>query len=212
MKKKIATESFIATTYMMMDAMAPVTILSQFFQKENVDMALVKVKTDDCIVNLQKVNSFDTPYMQEFKEDRMGNTFKEQHQITKNNFKVDIYGDEEIDRLCTYYGETKTVQWEISRSIERKTSEPVVDSVMAKIEETFLKKVVSAEKEDFPNLLKLVALALTSAVHTTGCEHGFSAQNRILVKARNRLNIETQHKLRTVKLCTVPFGVTGLEI
>ena len=27
----------------MMDAMAPVTILSQFFQTENVDLALVKV-------------------------------------------------------------------------------------------------------------------------------------------------------------------------
>ena len=35
--------SFISITYMMMDAMAPVTILSQFFQTENVDLALVKV-------------------------------------------------------------------------------------------------------------------------------------------------------------------------
>ena len=137
--------------------------------------------------------------------------------------EVDTYGDEEIDRLCTYFGEAKTVQWEIGRSIERKTSEPVIDSVKAKIEWAFLKKVVLAEKypqgvmcklwqlidhhhrEDFPNLLKLAALALTSAVHTAGCERGFSAQNRILVKARNRLNIETQHKLMTVKLCTVPF-------
>ncbi|KAL3843061.1 hypothetical protein ACJMK2_021016 [Sinanodonta woodiana] len=205
MKKKIATESFIATTYMMMDAMAPVTILSQFFQKENVDVALVKVKTDDCIVNLQKVNSFDTPYMQEFLADNLLTSFgifATRPISIMSKTEMDIYGDEEIDRLCTYYGETKT----------RKTSEPVVDSVKAKIEETFLKKVVLAEKEDFPNLLKLVALALTSAVHTTGCEHGFSAQNRILVKARNRLNIETQHKLRTVKLCTVPFGVTGLGI
>jgi hypothetical protein len=57
----------------------------------------------------------------------------------------------------------------------------------------------------FSKLLKLAALALTSAVHTAGCERGFSAQNRILVKARNRLNTETQHKLMPVKLCTVPF-------
>ena len=30
----------------MTDAMAPVTILSQFFQKENVDVALIKVMTN----------------------------------------------------------------------------------------------------------------------------------------------------------------------
>ena len=29
-------------TYLKMDATAPVTILSQFFQKENVDVALIK--------------------------------------------------------------------------------------------------------------------------------------------------------------------------
>ena len=40
---QIATDTFISVTYLMMDAMAPVTILSQFFQTENVDVALVKV-------------------------------------------------------------------------------------------------------------------------------------------------------------------------
>lgn len=34
---------------MMMDAMAPVTILSQFFQTENVDLALVKVMPSNFI-------------------------------------------------------------------------------------------------------------------------------------------------------------------
>jgi len=179
----------------------------------NVDVALVKVRTDKCIGKLQKVYSFETPYIQKFQEDLKGNTFKEHYQITKNNFslkkitklfidslveniqcrfpaddlltsfgilamrpismmlktEVDTYWDEEIDKLCTYYGEAKTVQWEISRSIEKKTSEPVIDSVKAKIEWAFLKKVVLAEKypqgvmcklwhlidhhhrEDFPN-------------------------------------------------------------
>ena len=40
---QIATDTFISITYLMMDAMAPVTILSQFFQTENVDVAFVKV-------------------------------------------------------------------------------------------------------------------------------------------------------------------------
>ena len=53
---------------------------------------------------------------------------------------------------------------------------------------------------DFPNLIKLAQLALTSAVHTAGCERGFSAQNAILTKGRNRLLVENQHKLMRVKM------------
>ena len=55
-------------------------------------------------------------------------------------------------------------------------------------------------KADFPNLIKLAQLALTSAVHTAGCERGFSAQNAILMKGRNRLLVENQHKLMRVKM------------
>ena len=55
-------------------------------------------------------------------------------------------------------------------------------------------------KADFPNLIKLAQLALTSAVHTAGCERGFSAQNAILTKGRNRLLVENQHKLMSVKM------------
>ena len=40
---QVDTEKFITFSAMMMDVMAPVTALSQFFQTENVDIALVKV-------------------------------------------------------------------------------------------------------------------------------------------------------------------------
>ena len=46
----------------------------------------------------------------------------------------------------------------------------------------------------------ILKLALTSAVHTAGCERGFSAQNAILTKGRNRLLVENQHKLMRVKM------------
>lgn len=36
LKKKMATDTFIQSTYMLMDAMGPVTILSQFLQTENI--------------------------------------------------------------------------------------------------------------------------------------------------------------------------------
>ena len=34
---------FLGTTYLMMDAMAPLTVLSQFFQTENIGVALLKI-------------------------------------------------------------------------------------------------------------------------------------------------------------------------
>ena len=53
---------------------------------------------------------------------------------------------------------------------------------------------------EFPNLNVLARLALTSSVHTAGCERGFSVQNRILTTFRNRLTIENQQKLMRVKI------------
>ena len=53
---------------------------------------------------------------------------------------------------------------------------------------------------EFPNLSVLARLALTSSVHTAGCERGFSVQNRILTTFRNRLTIENQQKLMRVKI------------
>ncbi|KAL5015835.1 hypothetical protein ScPMuIL_005424 [Solemya velum] len=56
---------------------------------------------------------------------------------------------------------------------------------------------------DFPNLLKLARLALTSAVHTAGCERGFSVQNQLLTKSRNRLTVQKQDKLMRARLCSL---------
>ena len=53
---------------------------------------------------------------------------------------------------------------------------------------------------EFPNLSVRAGLALTSSVHTAGCERGFSVQNRILTTLRNRLTIENQQKLMRVKI------------
>ena len=55
-------------------------------------------------------------------------------------------------------------------------------------------------KDQFPNISLLAQLAMTSAVHTAGCEREFSVQNKILTKKRNRLNIDTQQKLMHVQL------------
>ena len=69
LKKKIATDQFISITYMMLDAMAPVTVLSQFFQTEKVDVALVRVKLDLCLGDMEKIKAMEFPYLSKLKED-----------------------------------------------------------------------------------------------------------------------------------------------
>ncbi|XP_053396558.1 zinc finger protein 862-like [Mercenaria mercenaria] len=88
LKKKMATDTFVGTTYMLMGAMAPVTILSQFFQTENIDIALVKVKLDLCLNDLEKVKAMESPYCRQLQEDLQMNKFRGQHEISKTNFNL----------------------------------------------------------------------------------------------------------------------------
>ena len=55
-------------------------------------------------------------------------------------------------------------------------------------------------KDDFPQMIKLAALYFTIAVHTAGCERGFSVQNSTLTPSRNRLLEVTQDKLMRIRL------------
>ena len=93
------------------------------------------------------------------------------------------------------------------------TLQPILDAAATQDEWVILKQVVVAQRyprdnivelwhligqfhsEEFPNMIKLGHLALTSPVHTAGCERGFSAQNLILTALRNRLTAENQDML-----------------
>ncbi len=55
-------------------------------------------------------------------------------------------------------------------------------------------------KEEFPNLIKLAAIALTLPVHTADCERGFGVQNELKHPARNRLSPDRVDTLMTIKL------------
>ena len=68
LKKKVACLKFISLTYIMMDIIPHVTKLSLFFQKENVDLALVQVNIDHCVKDLQKLLTDSGPHEQLLKE------------------------------------------------------------------------------------------------------------------------------------------------
>ena len=55
-------------------------------------------------------------------------------------------------------------------------------------------------KDQVPNLLKLVSLALTAPIHTSDCERGFSAQNQVKTSSRNRLSSTRLDDLLVIKL------------
>ena len=95
LKKKIATDQFICITYMMMDTMAPMTILSQFFQTENVDVALVKVKLDLCLSDLEKIKEMNSTYLEKLKEDLNGDDFRGHH-VTTTGFNLQNL----LDEIC----------------------------------------------------------------------------------------------------------------
>ena len=131
--------------------------------------------------------------------------------------QLEEYGTKEIKALCDFYGSPQTSSWLEDGEQQEKTSQPLIDPVKTIEEWQLVKQVVIAEQyprdsmhqlwslivkyhPEFPNLNILAKLALTSSVHTAGCERGFFVQNRILTTFRNRLNIDTQHCLMMLKL------------
>jgi len=90
LKRKIASEKFIGITYLMMDAMKPITTLSKFFQTENVDVALIGIKIDQCLAELQKVKDMTSPNLQMLRQDLPQNgSFKGEHQVSKSVFNLE---------------------------------------------------------------------------------------------------------------------------
>ena len=78
---------------MMMGSVATVTILSQFLQIENKDFALVMVKLELIISDLQEIKPMNSSNMAALQQDIAGNIYKGQHYITTSTL--------ELEHLCT---------------------------------------------------------------------------------------------------------------
>ncbi|KAK7505926.1 hypothetical protein BaRGS_00002648 [Batillaria attramentaria] len=60
LQKKIASEKFISLAHILMDIIPIVTALNQFFQKKDIDLALIKVKVNQCISDLETMKTEQT--------------------------------------------------------------------------------------------------------------------------------------------------------
>lgn len=129
------------------------------------------------------------------------------------------FGAEKLEMLLGHYGAEQTHTWkEGDPSVHTKKSSPLVDAQATREEWIRAKTTVHPQHyprgtitalwtmmvqhhaDDFPNLCKLAAYAISCPVQTADCERSFSAQNRILTALRNRLTPKTQNKPMTVKL------------
>ena len=122
------------------------------------------------------------------------------------------WGNDQIEILISHFGQTKT------SAISGKTADPVIDAETTRKEWGLVKPLViksgyprdkmstlwglinTYHKDEFPNLIKLAALALTAPIHTSDSEHGFSAQNLTKTSVRNRRSSVRVDDLLTVKL------------
>ena len=115
-----------------------------------------------------------------------------------SNTELMQWGNDHLNTLIQHYG------FEKSRGDE--TMGSIIDPEVTRDEWQNLKLLVKAQgyprdnmrtlwalinkfhRENFPNLIKLAALGLTTPCHTSDCERGSSVQNQIKVAKRNRLS------------------------
>ena len=86
LRKKIATEKFLYITHMMMDIMPPLMKLRLWFQKDNLDVALIHINVDHCINELLNLQNEQGEHMKLLKNDlhdEMGKRFFKGHEISK---------------------------------------------------------------------------------------------------------------------------------
>ena len=129
--------------------------------------------------------------------------------------KADLgtWGNEKLEVLLKQYGERKVSKPLADEPVQ--TCEPLINVDKAREEWAKVKNLVLQEgyqrdkmsvlwgqhyKQDYPNLIKLIALVVTALIHTADCERGFSAQNATRTAARNRLSAERVDDIMTIKL------------
>ncbi|XP_021373041.1 zinc finger protein 862-like [Mizuhopecten yessoensis] len=120
------------------------------------------------------------------------------------------FGNEKIAVLCDHFGSEKKILEVISS--------PKFDQKFLPAEWTLAKTVIKQERyprdrmaqlwqlvhqhhaETFPNLLKLVQIAILMPYQTADCERGFSNQNNTKTSSRNRLEGKTLNRLMLINI------------
>ena len=241
--KKMTSFVFIAVTHLLMDIIPKVTQLSLFFQKDDIDLAMIRPSVDSVVQQLTWLKTNDGRFtlefmsvaaagdMKEFKGIKTLDTpvlrqqFKKVKEAFLSNLIQEIekrfpavatdlvsnmavfslrglsllsdddmksYGQCQMNALVKHYAledhphfidpEQTVLEWEKCKALILQQRYPCHT-----VQSTW--KLLTANHPDtFPNLSKLVSVALLAPLQTATVERGFSIQNEIKVSARNRLS------------------------
>ena len=107
-----------------------------------------------------------------------------------DNSDLASYGIQELDQLVQHF--TQSPELQITQSCKEEwpcLKQLASFSYQSHSMEDFWAVVAQKHKDQFPCLLKLAHACLTLPVSTVCCERGFSTQNRIKTKLRNRMKV-----------------------
>ena len=117
LKRKVGQELLIKLTYCMMDWLQAIMWLSQFFQKENIDLSVAKVNVELAITDMERMQDADTstgnpllPYTPKLGEDLHDGVLKG-HKVAKNAAHFEIvkksFLQKMIDNLKTRFPDSE---------------------------------------------------------------------------------------------------------
>lgn len=134
--------------------------------------------------------------------------------LPSTEINLPMYGVNDLDTLCSHYGLPKTSEsgQELSPVVEPSDTKDewvTFKQVMSNnfrtctLQSMAQKLLPSAEmREQYPNLLTLITLAITMPVSTADCERGFSKHNLIKTRIRARLKTENVGMLMKMSVDT----------
>ena len=129
---------------------------------------------------------------------------------------VGSYGDTELDTLLDHFGLPKC-DLAPPINLENAKAEWLLLKQLAfhqyrnlKVQ-AFLEKIIEKHSHVVPELCKLTAICCSSPINTACCERGFSTQNRIKTKLRNRLSLPRLDVLMRISMESPPIESFNFE-
>ena len=124
--------------------------------------------------------------------------------------EIDDYGNDKLEMLIEHYGKKHKTEngviaavidcpacrreWSIAKRL-------VLQQKYPRDKMSLLWKIMYQNHKDvLPNLITLPELALILPIHKTDCERGFSKQNLIKSKSRNRIEDAALNRLMTISI------------
>ena len=116
------------------------------------------------------------------------------------NFHADIqqYSKDQLDTLSAYFqNETDRNRAQAAFLVFKHLKKSYKGSLSFS---QFCCKLITELNDQYPDFANLARLALIIPVSSAPCERGFSVQNALKTKVRNRLNPERLNRLMFIKL------------